>query len=209
MKIKIKWLEKKCACSGAREEFETRKLKSVDSKKLCTLLIKENKLDWCNWLISRLLTKTDCIRYAIYAAEQVVDIFEKKYPDDKRPREAIDAAKRYVKNPSKKNKDAAYAVCAAVYAVSFASFCAAAYAVACAVAYAVACAAARAVAYAVAYAVACAVARAVARAVAYAVACAAARAVDAAAAADAADSTMKIKILKYGMRLIKDSQPVK
>jgi len=109
MKITMKWLEKKGACSGAREEFETRKMKSIGVKELCTLLVNENKLDWCNWLVSRSLTRMDCIRYAIYAAEQVIDIFEKKYPDDKRPREAIEAAKKYLKNPSKKNKDAASA----------------------------------------------------------------------------------------------------
>jgi hypothetical protein len=47
----------------------------------------------------------DCIRYAVYAAEQVIDIFEKKYPKNKRPRESIQAAKRYLKNPSKENKE--------------------------------------------------------------------------------------------------------
>jgi len=101
MKITMKWLEKKGACSGAREEFETRKMKSIGVKELCTLLVNENKLDWCNWLVSRSLTRMDCIWYVVYGAEQVIDIFEKKYPDDKRPREAIEAAKKYLKNPSR------------------------------------------------------------------------------------------------------------
>ena len=47
--------------------------------------------------------------YAIFAAEQVIGFFEKKYPEDKRPRKAIEAAKDYLKDPSDKNKAAAYA----------------------------------------------------------------------------------------------------
>lgn len=50
----------------------------------------------------------DCISFAVYAAEQVIDIFEKKYPKDNRPRKAIEAVKKYLKNPSKKNKEAVY-----------------------------------------------------------------------------------------------------
>jgi len=54
------------------------------------------------------------VSYAIFAAEQVLDIYEKQYPDDKRPRQAIDAAKKCLKDPSKKNKNAAYAAYAAM-----------------------------------------------------------------------------------------------
>ena len=44
--------------------------------------------------------KKDSVALAIYAAELVIDIFEKVYPDDKRPRNAIEAAKNYLKNPT-------------------------------------------------------------------------------------------------------------
>jgi len=37
--------------------------------------------------------KEDSVKLAIFAAEQVIEIYEKKYPNDKRPREAIEAAK--------------------------------------------------------------------------------------------------------------------
>ena len=47
------------------------------------------------------------VSYAVYAAEQVIDIYEKKCPNDKRPRKAIEAAKACIKNPSAKNKEAA------------------------------------------------------------------------------------------------------
>ena len=49
----------------------------------------------------------DYVKYAVYAAEQVIDIYEKQYPNDKRPRNAIKAAKRCIKNPSEGNKKAA------------------------------------------------------------------------------------------------------
>jgi len=57
----------------------------------------------CRW------TKEDNLRFAVYCAEQVLDIYEEKHPTDKRPRRAIQAAKRYLKSPTKKNADAAYA----------------------------------------------------------------------------------------------------
>ena len=44
--------------------------------------------------------KKDSVLLAIFAAELIIDIFEKKYPDDKRPRQAIEAAKNWTKDPS-------------------------------------------------------------------------------------------------------------
>jgi hypothetical protein len=59
-----------------------------------------NRLSWSNWLLSRVLSHDKKIQYAIFAAEQVLEIFEKKYPSDQRPRRAIKAAKHYLKNRS-------------------------------------------------------------------------------------------------------------
>ncbi len=53
--------------------------------------------------------KKDSIALSIFAAELVIENFEKVYPNDKRPRQAIEAAKRYLKNPTEKNKTAAEA----------------------------------------------------------------------------------------------------
>jgi len=65
--------------------------------------------------------KEDSVRLAIFAAELVIDIFEKKYPNDKRPREAIEAAKNWLKNPTARAAaraaNAANAAANAVYAV--------------------------------------------------------------------------------------------
>ena len=96
-------------------------------------LIKEDHNDWANWLIVRLMTRENKIKYAVYTAEQVISIYEKKYPNDDRPRKAIQAAKNYLKVKSVKNKkaDAAYAADAyAAYTAAAAAAYADAYAAA-------------------------------------------------------------------------------
>ncbi len=77
-------------------------------------------------------TKKDSVEIAIFAAEQVIEIYEKKYPDDKRPREAINAAKAWLKNPTdaaaraaRAAADAAGAAAYAAYAAAYAAYAAA------------------------------------------------------------------------------------
>jgi len=56
-------------------------------------LIADNQHDYANWLIVRCMAKHQYVSYAIFAAEQVIEIYEKEYPSDDRPRKAIEAAK--------------------------------------------------------------------------------------------------------------------
>ena len=51
--------------------------------------------------------KKDSVALAIYAAKLVLHIYEEGYSKDKRPRKAIAAAVRYLKNPTEKNMAAA------------------------------------------------------------------------------------------------------
>jgi hypothetical protein len=175
--ITLKWLEKNNACSSGIEFFK--KLKTTDPVKLFEIAMKKEKYQEINWTLSKYFNKKQRVMYAIFAAEQVIDIYEKKYPMDNNPRKAIEAAKKYVKNPNKKNAAAAYN--AAAY--NAAAYNAAAYA-----AYAAAAAAAYAddtvyTVYAAAYA-------------AYTV-------YAAAYADDTVKKQMMIKILNYGFNLIK------
>jgi len=126
--ITLKWLQSKDACKESIEAWH----KETDHGTLATLnrlVVKNPK--WGNWLICRLMNKKQAVQYAIFAAEQVIDIYERKYPNDKRPRNAIEAAKAYLKNPSKKTKayaaDAGYA---ATYAAGYGAGYAATYAAA-------------------------------------------------------------------------------
>ena len=191
--ITLRWLKEKHACDSGVAWYQKEKDHSIAA--LLDRLMAEVHYDWANWLVSRLMTKKQCVAYAVYAAEQVIEIYESKYPDDKRPRQAIEAAKAYLHRPSKNAARAAYAA----YAAHAAAHAAAAYA-----AYAAADAAADAAAYAAAHA---AHAAAHAAAAAYAAADAAAYAADAAAyaayaAAYAAADGMKKKILTYGIGII-------
>ena len=190
-KITTKWLTKVNACCNEDEKKQAEKIS--DLRKIVNALNKADRFKDANWLLTKCMTKKQCQRYAIYAAKQVLHIFEDKYPDDDRPRKAIKAAEKCLKNPTEKNKKAAFAGAGAdAYADA-----ADAYAAYAAVAYA------DADAYtAAAYAAADAAAYAAADAAgAYAGAYAAAYA---AAYADAAYArkVIKTKILKYGVNLI-------
>jgi len=105
MEISKEWLKEKSACVDGVKWFLEQK--ETDGLKIVKKLMKENQLSWANWLICRVFNYKQRVQYAVYAAEQVIHIFEKKYPDDKRPRNAIEAAKECIKNPNAKNKKAA------------------------------------------------------------------------------------------------------
>jgi hypothetical protein len=70
-------------------------------------------------------TALDSVALAIYAAEQVIKIYEDKYPNDSRPRDAIKAAKAYLKTPNKKTADATARAADAAYAAADAAYAAA------------------------------------------------------------------------------------
>ena len=106
MKITLQYLKKHHACDNATAWFLSQHEKDLFI--LFKRLAGEGKpLEWGNWLLSKKLCKLNKIRYAVFAAEQVLPLFTQKYPDDDRPVAAIEAAKNYIKNPTKKNADAA------------------------------------------------------------------------------------------------------
>ena len=90
-------------------------------------LVERNKEVWQEMKVTRVYKwkKVDSVLFSIYAARLVLDIFEKYDPKDSRPREAIEAAERYIKNPTKKNKDAAHAAADAAHAAADAAYAAA------------------------------------------------------------------------------------
>jgi hypothetical protein len=114
MKITVEWLKKKGACEEGKEWWA--KKSESDVFKVIKALKKEKQYHWANWLLSRTFTKPQAVEYAIFAAEQVIDIFEKKYPDDKKPRLAIEAAKTWLKEPTEANRKAAADAYADAYA---------------------------------------------------------------------------------------------
>ena len=192
MELNRKKLNELKACSAAMDVYNKRP--ETDPVVIINLLIdgcdelddksERTRFEWANWLIVRLLSRKDAVRYAVFASEQVIEIFEKIYPEDKRPRQAIDTTKAWLEDDTVETRNAASAAAAsaaAAYAASAADAAYAAYA-----AYAVASAAA-----AVADATADAAADAAADATAYATA----------VAYGTADAEMRIRILRYGVQL--------
>ena len=109
------WFKKHNVC----EDFYLWVLKRTDITIVGTVnqLISEDRYDWANWTIARcFLCKKHKLQYAIFAAESVLDIFEKRYSKDNRPRLAIEAAKKVLKRDTKNNRNAAYAAYADVKA---------------------------------------------------------------------------------------------
>jgi hypothetical protein len=131
-RITLALLEKHHACTGGVDWFKAQK--KTELRDVVAALIDDGRANWANWLLARTMTLRQKRQYAIFAAEQVIDIFEKKYPNDKRPREAIEAAKRVLKSPTAANKEKARAAAAAAAADADAAYAAyAAYAACCCV----------------------------------------------------------------------------
>ena len=103
--ITFKYLKKIGACIEAVQYFVEQN-KQQTALAWINHLVAVDKTDWATWFICRVFNHTQQIQYAIFAAEQVIDNFEKQWPDDKRPRQAIEAAKTYLKQPNKENKKA-------------------------------------------------------------------------------------------------------
>lgn len=66
-------------------------------------------------------TKADSVALAIYAAEEVLKIYEKLYPNDDRPRNAIEAARKTLVHDTAKNRKAAYAAADAAADAAYAA----------------------------------------------------------------------------------------
>ena len=132
------FLKEKEACREGYE-FACENLLGLEHEAVINKLIETGHVNWANWFITRMMDYKQRVQYAVFAAEQVLDIFEKKYPEDKRPRLAIEAAKKCIEDPSEENKqaarkaraaDAAAAAAAAAADAAYAAYAAAAYAAA-------------------------------------------------------------------------------
>ena len=125
--IDIEFLKDRAACIEGIAYFEEEIKEPIAARELINRLLAADdggKIWWVNWLLCRLFTRPQYIQYAIFSAEQVLPIFEQEYPDDKRPRKAIEAAGQVALSDTEENRkiaanaaaDAAYATYAAAYA---------------------------------------------------------------------------------------------
>ena len=123
MLITDEWIAEHKPCRQAIKWWDHTERVAV---KIARALIAESKLDWANWLVTKVLEHHELVEYAIFAAEQALPVFEDKHPHDKRPREAIDAAKRVLEDDTPEKRvaadAAAYAADAAAYAARAAAY---------------------------------------------------------------------------------------
>jgi hypothetical protein len=89
------------ACPNAIQAFKAQN--ETDAVKLLRLTQQRGKYTWFCWLASRLMTEQQKVQWAVFCAEQVIDLFEKKRPNDSRPRVAIETAKAWMKDQSLPN----------------------------------------------------------------------------------------------------------
>jgi hypothetical protein len=123
----------------------------AEGKSLAEVWTQCERADWMLWLCGKMAgekgwpTRQEVVLVACFCAEGALPLFEKKYPDDARPRKAIEAARAWARgsgdieelNKARRNAYAyaaaaaaadAYAAAAAAYAAAYAAY-AAAYAV--------------------------------------------------------------------------------
>lgn len=99
----IKQLEKMGACESAIDWVRLQNSDNIIS--LINKAMKEEYFDWVNWYLLKRMNKGQQISFAVFAAEQVLETYEKEYPDDTEPRETINVARKYWKNKKIKDKD--------------------------------------------------------------------------------------------------------
>ena len=75
---------------------------------------------WANWLMQKLVEgkKELAVKIAVYSARLVLGIYEYAYPDNRSPREAIEAAEKWLENPCKETSDAVWAAADASWAAA-------------------------------------------------------------------------------------------
>ena len=214
MKITKKWLEEKEACEDGVDYVTKNGWLGLAPDELAHKLAAANQIDYTHWLFKNILTHKNLRLWAIYSAEQVLPIWAAYNPDNDTPQRAIAAAKADAENPMDENRMAARAAAwAAADAARAAADAAWAAADAAGMAARGAAWAARAATWAAedAAGMTAAWAARAARAAAWAVEDAARAAWDAAGedagdAAGDAKKEMQLKIINYGLELLKNQE---
>ena len=120
MKITKEWLEQQGACKEGKRWFLSQKATRVET--VIKKLITQERFEWGNWTLTRLMSHEQNVRYACFAAYKSLEEFERVYPADKRPREAVEAALKWANEPTEENRSAAEAAGSATEAAGSAAW---------------------------------------------------------------------------------------
>jgi hypothetical protein len=93
MKIDKAFIDKYRPCDAALEYLEPQLESNNDAVAVLERLIAKEMYDWAWWGMVRCLNTDNARLWAIYCAEAVLPIFEANYPNDNRPRLAVEEAK--------------------------------------------------------------------------------------------------------------------
>lgn len=115
MRINKQIIEKLKPCQDRFDNFKKHYSDFDDDLKEFILLENISYSDKV-WVFTRLATKMQNVKWSLLCASKVLHLFEEKYPNDKRPRKALEFVENWINNPS----DAADAF-AAAFAASDAS----------------------------------------------------------------------------------------
>lgn len=131
IKITEKKLREMQACEDGIQWFLSHKHRTL--KTIIPALLEDNHEDYARWLLTRLMLRPQRVMFGCFAATQVLNIFETRYPNDKRPRLAIQAAEDFIhgeidRDTLERAQYAAYAAADAAYATAYAAAYATAYA---------------------------------------------------------------------------------
>ena len=107
MEITTEYLISRNICPQGLDRFVNHT--ETDAIKMIDILISEKNYQWANWLLSRFFNNDERIKYAIFSAELVIDLFESEFPDDEKPRNAINSAKAYLEKHDEISKNDASA----------------------------------------------------------------------------------------------------
>ena len=123
MKITRQFLIDNDACEDGVDAFTETFGGEADLKDVAAYGLREggDMLGYVMWLLPRCMNKEQCVRYAVFAAESVLPVYEREYPEDKLPRAAIDAAKAWLAEPCGRTARAARAEAAAAAAAEAAA----------------------------------------------------------------------------------------
>jgi len=84
----------------SEEEEMTKTIIEGNVKQTVNVLLKEGRFSDINWLLTKLFNTQQCIEYSIFATKAILEIYEKRSPND-RLLGLISKLKKYLKDPSK------------------------------------------------------------------------------------------------------------
>lgn len=105
MNITLQWFDRSRVSVSlyqwAQQEFQGHT--TLDSSVVINDLISDDRLDDANFIVVRLLTQSNKIRYALFGAEMCVNNFNSVIPNNNAPIESIKAIREYLANPTTDN----------------------------------------------------------------------------------------------------------